>query len=973
MSNELNVTYCQSVRRQDNAMVKPLAWIIDEIQSDRHGDLVKDIRAIEDKDRRKILKEQLPIFRPALVDKLPTGIVSFDIDKKDNVGLESAVFKDCLEKIPSCIYAFESPSGGMKFGILTDFKDNGIDKGTTSDRYRMAYASTLEYVKGQIAMEILADSTSQSIHQLCYLSCDPNAYFNPVCETLKVNHECIVEPPVQRSVNQDYSDDFVLELLEYIPRDFGYGERLTINYAVLKQLGESAISLLVAHWDKEDKHELECKIRDQLQNLQYGSIGHLIKVAKANGYVGTTGRARKHLKPEPIQHQAYPLVSLEEGTTKMTAIVRSYFQGNRNVFLNVSTGAGKSHAVLDILVKEIPRDKKTLILVPSHDLGKELMNKFNSLRKTHIETKATGGDISDTEDNTKSACPDLMRLKFRNSLSNIVHLRGQQGKDGLCEMKNNHFHKAGRNVPWQVCARCPMAQGCRYLDQFDGLFDNIRIMTHNEWMNMESNWFAGHRSGDNGYPQPRKGKGWKPDYIIIDENIFNVSIDEMTSDRGDKFPSIKQIIEDVVQGVPISDAVICNRKELIEDAEINIRPDYPRSNLSDSAYEAAFYQYKKMMREFSTVLEKLALYATTNEDRHLLGIWVEDGAIYHAPISQPEDRYKNVPTLFLDATANEDVVRRFVPDIDFHRIPIRSNPEVKLYQLADTSVTKNKLGKPEYRENMIDWLKKIIANRGYSNVGLITYKEIDGIKGQFDEYLAHAIGAKIFNHFGAIRGVNTFENIDCLLIVGRQFIGTDAVKNMASAVFGEALKYEDAYVDKPVRMIDGSFASINCRAAVNDSHNAINQHYSVGETIQAIGRARSIHGTPKDVYYFSNEGLGLDVEVTDFFYQDAPASHVVPTEAIKEIIKTGYVQDKPSELINIGIPGNIVKNQREKIIDELAVLGIYHLKFNVIDNKNRLRQVSYFVENIDLFKIGNRIDNKTIKSPVESELIASEQ
>ena len=962
MSNELNVTYCLSRRDQDSAMVKPLASVIDEIRSDRHWELVKDIRATEGKDKLDLLKGQLPMFLAALVEGQPTGIVSFDIDRKDNVGLESAILKGCLENIPSCVYAFESPSGGIKFGILTDFHDDGIDKPTMRRRYGIAYDETLEYVKQSAELEFIDDRVNRSIFQKCYFSHDRNAYFNPICETLKVNHECIVEPPDQRSVNQDYSNDFVLELLEYIPRDFEYGERLTINYAVLKQLGESAIPLLVAHWDKEDKHELECKIRDQLKNLQYGSIGHLIKVAKANGYVGTTGRARSHLKPEPIQLQAYPLVSIEEGTTKMTEIIRSYFQGNRNVFLNVSTGAGKSHAVMDILVKEIPRDKKTLILVPSHDLGKELMNKFNSLRKIHIETKATGWDISETEGNIKSAFPDLMRLKVRNRLPRIVHLRGQQGKDGLCEMKNNRFHKAGRNVPCQECTRCPMAQGCRYLDQFNGLFDNIRIMTHNEWMNMESIWFSGHCSRGNGDPQPRQGKGWKPDYIIIDENIFNVNFDEMTSDRGDKFQSIKQIIEDVAQGVPISDAIICNRKELIEDAETNIRPDYPSSNLSDSAYEAAIYHYERRMREFSTVLEKLKLYATTNEDRHLLGIWVEDGAIYHAPVSQPEDRYANIPTLFLDATANEDVVRRFVPDIAFHRIAIRSNPEVKLYQLADTSVTKNKLGNPEYRENLIDWLKKIIANGGYSNVGLITYQKIDGTAGQFDEYLANAIGALTFNHFGAIRGINTFENTDCLLIVGRQFIGTDAVKNMASAVFGEALEYEDAYVDKPVRMIDGSFASINCRAAVNDSHNAINQHYSVGETIQAIGRARSIHGTPKDVYYFSNESLGLDVEVTDFFYQDAPASHVVPTEAIKEIIKTGYVQDKPSELINIGIPGNIVKNQREKIISELDVLGIQHLTFDVVDNKNRPQKVSYFVENIDLLRIGNRIGNKTIKA-----------
>ena len=950
-------------------MVKTLASIVDEIQSDQHGALVKAIRATEDKDKIKSLKAQLPIFLAALVDGKPTGIVSFDIDKKDNVGLESARLKVCLEQIPSCIYAFESPSGGIKFGILTDFHDDGIDKPTMSRRYRIAYDRTLEYVKQSAEMEFVDDRANRSIYQKCYFSNDRNADFNPDCETLKVDHDCIVEAPVQQAVNLDYSDEFVLELLTFIPKDLSYSERLPINYAVLEQLGELGVASLLTHWDKEEKPELERKLRDQLKNLQFGSIGHLIKVAKENGYTEATGRARNHLRPQSIQLQAYPLVSVEEGIASLSKTVRSFFQGNRNVFLNVSTGAGKSYAVLNVLVKEIPLNKKVLVLVPTHALGKELMNTFTRLRTDHIDATVNGNTADNTDGDTKSAYPALMRLKANNRVSNLVHLRGQQkgkteedGEDGLCQMKDNRFHKEGRNVPWQECSRCPMSQGCKYLDQFNGLFDNIRIMTHNEWINRESVWFSGYHSLENGDLQPRQSGGWKPDYIVIDENIFNVNLNEITSDRGDKFPSIKQIVDDVARGVPLADAIVCNSNELLEDAKLNIRPDYPRSNLSESAYEIVRNEYGRKMKEFSTVLEKLVLYANTGERRYLLGVWVEDGSIHHAPTTYPEDRYANIPTLFLDATANEAVVRRFVPDIEFHRIAIRSNPEVKLYQLADTTVSRHKLAKSEFREYMIDWLKKIIAKHGYSNVGLITYKKVQGVDGGFDEYLAKEIGASVFNHFGAIRGVNSFETTDCLLIVGRHFIGTDRVTDMASAIFGETSDYDDAYVDKPVRMIGGSIMAINCKAAINDKHNAINQHYCLSETIQAVGRARSIHGSNKDIYYFSNESLGLDVEVSDFFYQDASASHVVPTEAVNAIIETGYVQDKPSELIKIGVNGNIIKNHRDELTSELDGLGIPRLTCRMRDSKNRPRRVSYFVKDIDLFKTGCKIDGKTFEA-----------
>lgn len=179
-------------------------------------------------------------------------------------------------------------------------------------------------------------------------------------------------------------------------------------------------------------------------------------------------------------------------------------------------------------------------------------------------------------------------------------------------------------------------------------------------------------------------------------------------------------------------------------------------------------------------------------------------------------------------------------------------------------------------------------------------------------------------------------------------IGTNSVKTMAAAIFGEALEYKDAYVDKPVRMIDGTFRTINCRAAIEFTHNAINQHYSLGETIQAIGRARSIHGGKKDVYYFQRKfGAGCG---GNRLFLSRCSSRRGANRSHQEIIKTGYVQKQAIRTNQDRNFENIVKNHRNKIIDELDALGIQHLKFDVIDNKNRSQEVSYFVERIDLLK-----------------------
>lgn len=95
----------------------------------------------------------------------------------------------------------------------------------------------------------------------------------------------------------------------------------------------------------------------------------------------------------------------------------------------------------------------------------------------------------------------------------MIHIRGQQQrkatddeddeKDELCKMKDNRYHKAGRNVPWQQCVCCPYSLSCEYIGQFDKLGINIRIMTHHEWSNIEPTWSPGHHSLDNGDIQPR--------------------------------------------------------------------------------------------------------------------------------------------------------------------------------------------------------------------------------------------------------------------------------------------------------------------------------------------------------------------------------------------------------------------------------------------------------------------------------------
>lgn len=154
--------------------------------------------------------------------------------------------------------------------------------------------------------------------------------------------------------------------------------------------------------------------------------------------------------------------------------------------------------------------------------------------------------------------------------------------------------------------------------------------------------------------------------------------------------------------------------------------------------------------------------------------------------------------------------------------------------------------------------------------------------------------------------------------MGRHFVGEKSVSELSAAIFGELVKYEKVYADMPTRMKDGSQYLVNTNVQVNGKHLAVNEHFSLSETKQAIGRARTIHGKTKDIYLFSNESLGLDIEVTDFFYREAKETITCSDDLIQKIKSIGYVLNKEGALVDIGFSKRDVESRRERILEKLA-------------------------------------------------------
>lgn len=577
------------------------------------------------------------------------------------------------------------------------------------------------------------------------------------------------------------------------------------------------------------------------------------------------------------------------------------------------------------VVKSIPWNKRVLYLVKDHALAEEIVQRFRQL--------PTG--------------PKTTLRERHERRSSIVHIRG---KERICEMPEyvEAYRNAGVVMPVDQCFSCQQEADCHYINQFKTPFQNIRLMTHNELVNQQSAWFHGTSAGKPvKKKKPKAGAdgqlhqwtGWKPDYIIVDEDWLTKQdhIETLNSD----FPSVRNIINDLLNGTAVRDAVTRHRAAVLYDHHnmASSRPKRPKFNTMKQYLSDLRKQPKNTDSEILTRLKNFVL---TDDELLLSGMRLNGKALVLSTIVETAERYRGIPTLYLDATANPSVVKAVLPDMEFHAIKIQGNPESNVYQLENGTITKKWLTKEENRSLLVSGLRKLASR--YKRVGLITYLNVEGFDGPFDQWLAEEIGITTFGHFGALRGQDAFRDVDCLLIVGRHQLPKSALQDYAYAVFGDVDNWKTGYADVPVRMKDGSVMAVGNYVPTDSRVDAVHQHFSTAETIQAVGRARLIHGAPKDVYLFSNETLGADVEITGFFRFDDWFGQPKYQRAVEKLKQLGFCQNRQSELkTKLDLPISAIKQDRSGIDAAFLAAGIQKETVTFRDKHRKQREQEYYV------------------------------
>lgn len=812
-------------------------------QLERHTIAYRTNNFTNEDDRRQF-KQQFPSFFPTVylgqndVNKLtlqstPTGIVQFDVDIKDNPDVHiNILIAKLTTNVPELAYYFISPSGGLKFGLRTDFIKNQAELydeehllRDTKERFKAAYQIAKAYVLS-VVPGVVFDDSAATLKLGCFLAHDPQAYLNLACDPYLLNDQCFSShSPRERLQTYGTVDvEKVKTLLSFIPRDLRYNERLPFNAAVLNSINEAGIDILFNHWTTDNRDKLKADLQYQLSHPLHHNLGYLYNQARQNGYrAATTGRARKKLGVRyltddiPNTHRTIKeLLTIEEAKNAMSTAVEQFFRDSIDMLINSSIGIGKSEEVLKVL-KQTPWNVNALYINTNHELLAELKQRFDALE---------------------------FDRKPGTSYSTLQHI---QGKTRLCEYEAVKQAYQGIPIPRQQCEQdCPYFAECAYTMQFQS-FANIRLIAANDLFNERASYDS----------------NWKPDVVIIDENFLKLETDTETLETD--WQSIRSIILDC-ERFSLIDAIENHKVQVLLDFT-QMKMQRRKNTVQWKSRNQYLQDIKKQKNTWSEILQACRDYLVTEDETALSGLRRTKIGLKMTRVKAIHHRFHNIPKLILDATADERLIKHLFPNIEWVSIHAAKRETTKLIQLENFVITKNWLQDNKQKQMLVDGLKRLIQRKGYQKVGLITYLNVGTVK-DFDHWLAQQIGTDLYDHFGNIRGKNIFEAVDCLLVVGRHELDPVSLDDWVYAVYNKPVENHRETVEVPVRMTGDRWAMIENLVYPDDEIESVRRHLCQAETAQAVGRSRWYNETPKDVYLLSCESLGTNVIVDEWIRFD---------------------------------------------------------------------------------------------------------
>jgi len=582
------------------------------------------------------------------------------------------------------------------------------------------------------------------------------------------------------------------------------------------------------------------------------------------------------------QQDAAGYVGLSEGEARLKQVISDFIKAalgsTPTCAINAELGLGKTRTLLkEIASNPGLKHKRIHYYVPEHKLAQEVADHFNAFKQDGVPAARIHQGRSRTKEDGSPATDAAGRV--------MCHPEVKEKADII--------EQAGVSVSEHFCPTCPFAGECGYQKQLEDRGPGLVIMSQQyacegaaERADIqvydESFWQASRRKASVSLSSlsispsvPRRNGGTDHD---ADADLADArSKLRKAFAAGDDVPSIQQIND---AGIT---SEIAKRAKAIEHQRADAVTAIMKPEMTAAALKTAWKDFShRDARRWARVWNLIEQPLELGRDR-LHGFRrriIEDAD------GDPKDvlyiqwtrdlRCTEIPTLVMDATLDEHIVRRFLPNLgSVDTIRVKAL-HATVTQVSDCTLSKLKIAPnpdrdddatlSKKRNNVLDISRLVEVASAHGSTGLISYKATE------TDMIDRKMVPKnvITGHFAAFRGRNSFKDVDTLVIAGRPQPGENEVEDITEAIFWKDKKQitrTGKYGKKLVRrVINGEQTEVEADAHPDPLVEAVRRQICDVELVQAVGRARAIRRTAENpVHIVLLTSVPIDVPVDNLF------------------------------------------------------------------------------------------------------------
>jgi hypothetical protein len=438
--------------------------------------------------------------------------------------------------------------------------------------------------------------------------------------------------------------------------------------------------------------------------------------------------------------------------------------------VRVPPGTGKTTGVLEKLVPAaVKAGKQILIAVPTHKLGKQLVDDLAALGVTARIYQARGAN--DLENLGQTMCLETERVEaIQGALGEVSRLACKRGDD-VCKFYDScGYQRQQRPLKpqvWVIPHNCLFYALPSFIPKPDivvidegfvgGCFEDDVIVELNEIVDTRVWPKDGHDIGNEADLQAIAVKVYQRLQALLSEqkrcrvrrDIFSGAVTVDDAKLAHKLEWARKLeIDDVVPGMPVEQAVERARRRMEHNQLVNRLRKFWEKLAVTLEQDAELSLYLRVDRECGIPFS----------DRTANGVIVASRRELHSDITR-------CSILHADAFLSEPVVRQFFPRVTFHEVAVKWPP---MTTVAIKQATDRVIGKNANSDLVLEECRRLIESEAVAAngrpVGVITLMHIETALKRDGSPLPPNVRLA---HYGAITGLNDFGGITTLLLIGR--------------------------------------------------------------------------------------------------------------------------------------------------------------------------------------------------------------